>query len=93
MSVRVKIPSYFQRFTGGLDVAEVNGSTVGECLNNLVKQFPSLQQVLFYENGDFEDNMGVCINQELVTAWEEPLSRSVLDGDELYVILVGIGGG
>lgn len=93
MGIRVNIRSYFQRFTSGLDTVEVNGRTVGECLDDLVKQFPSLEKVLFYERGELDDYIGVCINREFVSAWEEPLSRPVLDGDELSIILVGIAGG
>lgn len=74
-------------------MAEVNGTTVGECIDDLVKQFPSLDTVLFYERGELNDYIGVCINRELVTAWEKPLGRRVLDGDELSIILFGIAGG
>jgi len=66
---------------------------VGECLDDLVRQFPSLEKVLFYERRDLNDYIGVCINRELLTVWEEPLTKSVLDGEELSIILVGIAGG
>ncbi len=93
MSIRVIIPGYFQRFTDGRDTTEVNGTTVGECLQDLVKQFPRLENVLFYEDGELNDHIWVSINREVVSYWEKPLSRSVLDGDELLIMLFGIAGG
>lgn len=93
MGIRVNFPSYFQRFTSGLDAAEVNGRTVDECLGDLVKQFPSLGKVLFCERGELDDYVGVCINREFISAWEKPLSKPVRDGDELMIILIGVGGG
>jgi len=36
MTIKVNIPSCFQRYTGGADVVEVNGITAGECFNSLV---------------------------------------------------------
>ncbi len=93
MSIKINIPAYFQRYTNGVEVAEVNGTTVGECLGDLVKQFPSLGTMLFYEPGDLDDCIAVGINGELFTAWEEPLKRLVVDGDELSLLIFGVGGG
>ena len=93
MGKRVHISSYFQRFISGPDAIEVNGRTVGECLDDLVKQFPSLEKVLFYEPGVLDDYIGVCINGKVVAAWEKPLSSPVLHGDEFSIIFLGIAGG
>ncbi len=47
MSIKIDIPSHLQPFTNNLAVVEVSGSTVGECLNHLVKQFPDVAKLLF----------------------------------------------
>jgi len=44
MTTRINIPTYFQRYTNGLDVVEVKGTTVGECLNDLVSQSPDINR-------------------------------------------------
>ena len=93
MSIKVNIAAYFQRHTNGVDVAEVNGTTIEECLLDLAKQFPSLDRTLFYEPGDLDDSIAVSINQELFTAWDEPLKKPVADGDELSLLIFGVGGG
>jgi len=93
MSIKVNIPMYFRHYTNGLDVAEVHGTTVGECLNDLVKQFPDLAQVLWYAPDDLDDCIAVGIHQEVLTAWQEPLKQPVSDGEEFTILLFGIAGG
>ena len=46
MSIQVYIPLNLRRFTNNTEVMEVNGSTVGDCLNHLVKQFPGIKKML-----------------------------------------------
>lgn len=92
MSIRVNISSYFQRYANGVEVAEVNGTTVGECLQDLVKQFPDLENEVFTEHGGLYDCIAVGVNRELSTAWEELLRRPVVDGDELSLLIYVSGG-
>ena len=40
MVVKVHIHTTHRQFTNGSDVVAVEGNTVGECLNHLIKQFP-----------------------------------------------------
>ena len=92
MSIKVTIPSYFQRYTNGVDIVEVNGTTIGECLNDLVKQFPDINSMLFYGPDDLDESVVVCINKEVITAWDEPLRRLVVDGDEISLLVMAAGG-
>ena len=46
MSIKIHIPSYFQSYTNKMEVVEVNGSTVGECLNHVAKQFPGFERAM-----------------------------------------------
>ena len=46
MSVEIYIPQFLQHLANGVEVVDVNGRTVGEYLNNLVKQFPQLEASL-----------------------------------------------
>jgi len=47
VSVKINIHPFLSQHTNGQDVVEVNGSTVGQCLEQLVGQFPELRQWLF----------------------------------------------
>ena len=90
MSINIEIPSYLQQFTNDIEVVEVNRSTVGRCLNHLVKQFPGIKKMLFAENGKLFSYVGIYINGD--DAYPEELAKPVKDGDELHILYI-IGGG
>jgi len=90
MSIKINIPSYMQSFTNNMRVVEVNGSTVGECLNHLVKQFPGMKKQLFSKNSNLFENITISVNGE--SAYPEQLAKPVKDGDELNILFI-IGGG
>jgi len=90
MSIKINIASYLQPYTNNLEVVEVNASTVGECLNHLVKQFPAIKEMLFDKNGKLFSYVGIYINGE--DAHPEELAKPVKDRDELYILYI-IGGG
>ncbi len=62
MSIKVDIPSHFQPFTNDAKAVEVNGSTVGECLKHLVKQFPGIERMLFGKKSKLLSYVGIYIN-------------------------------
>jgi molybdopterin converting factor small subunit len=96
--VKVKIPlSYVQSFTDDtdfvqltVDVVEVSGSTVGECLTHLVKLFPGIKKQLFTKSGNLFENIIISVNGE--SAYPEQLAKSVKDGDELNIVFMISGG-
>jgi len=89
-SIKINIPSYMQPVTQNMEVVEVSGSTVGKCLNHLVKQFPGIKGQLFSKNGDLFENVIISVNGE--SAYPEQLAKPVKEGDELNILLI-IGGG
>jgi|WetSurMetagenome_2_1015567.scaffolds.fasta_scaffold881365_1 molybdopterin converting factor small subunit len=90
MSIRVHLYSRLPTFAGNRNLVEVEGSTVGQCLDNLVKQFPDLKTVLFDAQGKLWPTIFVSIN--LNSPQSEPLTRTIAKKDELYVILIAAGG-
>ena len=90
MSVKITIPSYLQPFADNRPVVEVDESTVGQCLDHLVTQFPDIEKMLFTRNGDLHPYVGIYINGQ--DAYPGELVRPVKDGDELFILYV-IGGG
>ena len=92
MSITVKIGPILYQYTGDRGVAEVNGSTVAECLDNLVKQFPDIEKGLFSESGGLLHYVGIWINGE--DSYPNELAKPVKDGDELYITYTAaVGGG
>lgn len=92
MGIKVNIPSFFQRYTDEHDTVEVNGATIGECLSDLIRQFPDMERMLFYEPNDLDDGVVICLNREVLTAWDSPLSRRVVDSDEISLLVIAAGG-
>jgi len=90
MSIKIGIPSYLLPFTNNLEVIEVNGSTVGQCLKYLFEEYPSMEKMLFDKKGKLLSYVGVYINGE--DAYPDELAKPVKDGDELYILYI-IGGG
>ena len=91
MSVKINLhPNLSLFFTDGQEVVEVNGSTVGQCLDDLVKQFPRIKQGLFSKDGRLLNYVDIYVNGE--SSYPEELAKPVKDGDELYIMLIIAGG-
>jgi len=90
MSVKVHLYSGLKEFTSGQNVAEVHGSTVGECLADLARRFPRMKRELFDENGKLANKILVSVN--LKSAYPEELAKPVGSEDELYIVRVIAGG-
>ena len=89
MSVKTHIPDYLRPVTGNKGVVEVEGSTIGECLSHVVRQFPDIEEHLFSEDGKLPIHLDIWINGE--SAYPEELLKPVLDGDEIYIVGGGSG--
>ena len=86
MSIKVQIDSALLHLTNGNEVVEVEGKTVGQCLNDLCVRFPDLGSALFQRDQVWSD---ICIFLNDESAY---LSQLVEDGDKL-AILMPLGGG
>ncbi len=84
MSVNLFLPANLSKLANGKDWFEVNGMTVGECLNQLVNLVPTLKNVLFCESGDkLTWTFKVLVNQENTD--EDGLATKLEDGDEIEI--------
>jgi len=90
MGIKVNIHPGLHQFTNGQDVAEVNGNTVGRCLDDLVRQFPGIEKGLFDKNGNLLNYADIYVNLE--SSYPEELTKPVKDGDELHITLMIAGG-
>ncbi len=90
MSVRIVLPGYLGMFTGGHEVVEVNGSTIGECLEHLVGQFPEIENKIFAKSGKLHGYVSIFVNDE--DAYPGELTRVINSGDELAILYL-LGGG
>ena len=90
MPVKVHIHTTHRQFTKGLEVVSLEGSTVGECLNQLVKQYPGMEKALFARKDKLQNNIEIFVNDG--TAYPNELIKPVKDGDEIHLIIMLAGG-
>ena len=80
-------------FCDGIDLAnplEVEGQNVGECLAEIVRRYPDLEEKLFAKTGKLHDYVEVFVNAE--SSYPEKLAYPVKDGDVLTVSIFLEGG-
>jgi molybdopterin synthase sulfur carrier subunit len=90
MRVRVKLPPILQEPGCGAETCEVTGTTVGECLKSLERQFPKLKDYLFDRQGRLLGLFGVYLNSEGI--YPVGLDTPVQDGDEIVILNFIMGG-
>jgi len=90
MSVQIDIPPLLRHLTDGATTAQVKGSTVGDCLNDFIKQYPKTRRLLFDKDGKLVRYVEVYINK--ATAYPEELTKPVNEGDEISLVYVISGG-
>lgn len=85
MSVTIQIPTPLRRFTEENGEVQVDGSTVGEALNDLTTRHPTLRRHLYTDDGALRSFVNIFLNDEDVRhlqAQGTPLSA----GDTLTII-------
>lgn len=90
MSVKINIPHLLSYLTKDQTVLEVQGGTIGQCLGQLVNEFPELKTELFGKGGELNSSIEVYVN--LQSSYPEELAKTVKDGDEIHIVEVIIGG-
>ena len=91
MSISVDIfYGLLTQLMGNPDSVEVNGTTVGECLNDLIRQYPGAERLLFNKQRQLPKSLYVYVNAE--SAYKVELTAPVKEGDKI-IIVTFIGGG
>ena len=90
MSIKLNIHKTHRQFTNGLDIVEVEGNTVGHCLDNLIRKFPGMKKALFDKKGKLLRVIEIYINSK--SAYPGELAKQVKDGDNVHITLLLAGG-
>ena len=91
MGVTFIIPKYLQHKTKGEATTEVKGGTVHECIEALIRQYPSLKGEILDDEGTILLKWMVSINNKIARSSDE-LSHHVEDGDVIMLVPVVDGG-
>lgn len=90
MSVEIELSPIFARYSNNQLNTKVEGNTIGECLNDLVKQFPKLKKILLNREGNLYHTYDVYINGENARPIE--MKKPVQEGDKLNIVFIIQGG-
>jgi molybdopterin converting factor small subunit len=90
MSATIEISSIFGRYTNNQLSIKVEGSTVGECIEDFLKQYPDMRQIILNKDGKLRHNYDIYINGK--SAYPLEMSKPVNDGDKLNLIMLIQGG-
>jgi molybdopterin converting factor small subunit len=88
VGIKVKLDFILQEFAGNKDKVEVNGITVMQCIEDLIKRFPRMSKRLFDKDGIIIPM--VLINNIVLTL--EELNRPVTENDEIWLFNMFEGG-
>ena len=91
-NITIHIPSYFNEITNGQEKVLVRGNNVKECLDDLIRQFPGMEENLYdkKKKGKLVNIVEIYVNQK--SAYPEELAKTVNDGDEIHIIILFAGG-
>ena len=90
MSIKVHIHPSLQHITDDQGVVEVVGNNIGECFENLVTEYPGLDEMLFEDKDKLSKYIDIFVNDE--SAYPEELNKPVKDGDDIYILMQIAGG-
>lgn len=87
MSITLFLSKNLSRIAEGTEGFEVDGKTVGECVNDLISIVPAMRNALFYESR-LNRTVEVQVNRKSIDEGER-LTKKVKDGDEIHIMLKG----
>ena len=90
MIMKMRIFGYFLTITGGQEWVTVKGGTIGECVADIVRQFPAGRKKLYDDKGKLYGHVAIFLNGRLLTASD--LATPVQETDSLSM-MPQIGGG
>jgi sulfur-carrier protein len=90
MAVMVFLPPSLQSLVGGQRQIAAEGKTVGDCLDQIIRLFPSLKEAIFGPGRNLNRKLSILVNAE--NTYPEQLKKAVKDGDKLYIMDILVGG-
>jgi molybdopterin converting factor small subunit len=87
MSIVLWISANLSRLAKGAEGFEVDGETVGECIDDLVSIVPAMRDTIFL-GSRLSPNVQVEVNKQSIDQ-EKRLTTKVNDGDEIRIMYKG----
>jgi molybdopterin converting factor small subunit len=90
MGVKIYLHPNMCHLTDNQDIVETTGRTVGECILQLIKRYPELNDLVFDKDGILKTFIEIWVNR--TAAYPNELERKVEDGDEIHLLITIAGG-
>jgi MoaD family protein len=91
MAVTVKLPTQLRAAAGGSAETEVEGTTVGEVLDDLFERYTELRERISEDDGSLRRFVNVYVGGEDIR-FLEGLETPVVDGGEVTILPAVAGG-
>ncbi len=91
MTIDVRLPTVLRQHAGGQAIVQAEGSSIGEVLVDLSRQFPTMSDQLLTEKGELHKFVNVYVNDDDVR-YLDKLDTKVEDGDVVSILPAVAGG-
>ncbi len=91
MPVDVRLPTVLRQHAGGQASVQANGDTLGQAIDDLVRQFPGLAGQVVTDDGTLHRFVNVYVDDDDVRYLDKLETK--LTGDEVISILPAVAGG
>jgi molybdopterin converting factor small subunit len=91
VAVEVRLPTILRQHAGGQGSVRANGSTLGEAMEDLVRQFPGLAGQVVTEDGALHKFVNVYVNDDDVRYLDKLDTK--LSDDDVISVLPAVAGG
>jgi molybdopterin synthase sulfur carrier subunit len=91
VSIQVRIPTVFRKFTDGRSTAELEPGTIADLIDQLDANFPGFKSQVITDEGQLHKYVNVYVNDE-DARYLEQLDTKVSDGDTVS-LLPSVAGG
>ncbi|GAB6909102.1 putative ThiS family protein [Desulfosarcina cetonica] len=90
MRVTLNLHKTHRQYTGGIETLELEGNTIGDCIDRLIERFSGMREALFDGKGKLKNQIEIYLNME--SAYPDELKKPVKDGDDVYITVMLAGG-
>jgi molybdopterin converting factor small subunit len=90
MSIKIHLHTSHRQHTDGLSTVPVDGRTVGECIDDLIRRYPDMRKALFDKKGSLKNIIEIYLN--MASAFPDELAKPTKDGDEIHITILLAGG-
>lgn len=91
MAIIVRIPTPLRKFTGDQAEVSIEGSSVGELIDNLEAQHAGIKEKVAEESGAIRRFVNIYVNEEDIRFLDGP-ETPLKDGDQVTIVPAIAGG-